>query len=493
MARRSRAARRATARAEPPPPTAAASGAIALVAAASIAALALRLLGARGDLWLDEILSVELARIVASPRGLVSVPDAFTDNNHLLNSLWLYVVAATSEPIVQRAHSVVAGTLSVPLAWAFGRRWGGATSRVAAVLFAGAFVMVHYGSEARGYAMLTVFTLAALVALDRWHERGAARWMVAFWGASILGMLAHLTYVQVLVAAAIWSAWTLSRAGGEMRLVAPRLASAFVVPAAAALILYLGFFSRIHVLGGTESRPIDVLAETAGYLLGLPRYGGGAWLALIIVLGVLAAAIGTLRHRRDPSWVLLAMLSVGGPAVMILAVPMDHLTPRYLMVPMIGLLFAMAIVLGRLMERSQIRRRVALAALAAVLVMNGLDTVRLLRDGRGHYRQALADMAAASTAPILRIAGDHPFRHRFVIGYHQTALPPGYSTRYVAVDQLGQAAADWIVLHSFDPDRDPPLRQTQDPMGRAYILFRTYPSGPLSGWHSYVYRRGNSP
>ena len=52
----------------------------------------LRLLGLRTELWMDEILSLKLIEALESPLGVFT--SIHHDNNHYLNSLWLYAVGA---------------------------------------------------------------------------------------------------------------------------------------------------------------------------------------------------------------------------------------------------------------------------------------------------------------------------------------------------------------------------------------------------------------
>ena len=65
--------------------------------------LALRLAAGHNPLWLDEIWSVELARQASS------VYEIFTrfrvDNNHLLNTLWLYSIGPADVWILYRLPS----------------------------------------------------------------------------------------------------------------------------------------------------------------------------------------------------------------------------------------------------------------------------------------------------------------------------------------------------------------------------------------------------
>jgi hypothetical protein len=141
------------------------------------AAFALRLLSARGDFWADEIWSMDLARQARTPWEIFGMR---TDNNHVLNTLVLFALRDQPSLLVARLHSVFAGAATVMLAGVFAHRWGRPASMFAMILTGVSYVLVHYGSEARGYSMLVCFFLAALIALDRGLSKPS--WRTARWG-----------------------------------------------------------------------------------------------------------------------------------------------------------------------------------------------------------------------------------------------------------------------------------------------------------------------
>src|SRR5262249_34317686 len=141
-----------------------------IVAAAGV----VRLIGARGDLWLDEIWTLLLIAPVRSMGEILL--DIGHDNNHHLNSIYLYLIGPHASPLAQRGLAVALGTATVVVAGLAAAPRGPARI-FAMLLFAFAYPMVHYGSEARGYAGLVLFLLLAAFflqhALDRsdWRLR----------------------------------------------------------------------------------------------------------------------------------------------------------------------------------------------------------------------------------------------------------------------------------------------------------------------------------
>ncbi|WP_376704342.1 hypothetical protein RQ479_05220 [Mesorhizobium sp. ISC25] len=116
----------------------------------AVTGLVLRLLGARGDLWLDEIWSFALIE------PLTSIDQIFWrvnhDNNHFLNSVYLYLIGPDASPLIQRGLSIALGVATIGAAAASAASRGRQAMIATSLLFAVSYPMVHYGSEARGYA-----------------------------------------------------------------------------------------------------------------------------------------------------------------------------------------------------------------------------------------------------------------------------------------------------------------------------------------------------
>ena len=473
-----------------PPSTAPGTLPVGLILATLLtAAFLLRLLASRGDLWLDEILSVEVARSLARLSDVVFATQAQVDNNHVLNTTWLYAFGDRSLPVLLRLHSAIAGTVSIASAYAFAKRWGRSAALFSAALFGSAFVMINYASEARGYGLMVCFTMLALVAIDRALERRSIASTALFWMACALGTLAHVLFVETFLAIVTW---TLVRFLGESD--RPRGLASFalqyhVFPLLFQIGLYVVFIRHMDVLGANPSVMFDVVGQTAAFLLGLPRSPFWSLIALAIVGAVVVVGVRSLRRDKDDAWVLMVMLCAGAPAAIVIFTNPGFVLPRYFLVPATGVLLLMGMLLGRLCDRNRVGRVIAFLAFAAFAIANSLDTARLVRAGRGQYSRAMHDIAANTSESLLRIGGDHEFRQRTVLSYYQQSLPAGKGLEYVSSEPPAEVAPEWVVMHSFDPGELPATPAIVDSLGREYKLFRVYPSGPLSGWFWYVYRR----
>src|SRR4051794_20960903 len=127
---------------------------VAAAGALTLLALALRLLAARQSLGGDELFSLE----VAARSGLGDVLDGVRGPLEITPPGYFvlgWAVAKLGDPTYWlKAPSVLAGTLTVPVAYAIGARTVG---RWAGVVGAGLLAItpyaVFYGSEARAYAL----------------------------------------------------------------------------------------------------------------------------------------------------------------------------------------------------------------------------------------------------------------------------------------------------------------------------------------------------
>ncbi|MBX7143009.1 MAG: hypothetical protein K1X79_01010, partial [Oligoflexia bacterium] len=105
--------------------------------------------GALGELGLDEIWSLRLIQPAHAPVDIFKIHH---DNNHYLNSLWLWLCGAEATPLAMRGLSILCGVLSVIVGLGLRSKFGIIEARFFAVFLAFSYVFVLYGSEARGYS-----------------------------------------------------------------------------------------------------------------------------------------------------------------------------------------------------------------------------------------------------------------------------------------------------------------------------------------------------
>ncbi len=169
---------------------------------------------ARSELWLDEALSVNIARVPLGDIAGALRHDGSPPLYYVLLHGWMQVFGTGT--VAVRALSGLFAVAALPLVWVAGRRVGGRpTAHAALVLLAASPFAVRYATEARMYSMLTVLGLAGWLLFDDLLKRfswGAAGGLALVTGAALL---THYWSVYVLVVAAGVALWRARRGPGR--------------------------------------------------------------------------------------------------------------------------------------------------------------------------------------------------------------------------------------------------------------------------------------
>lgn len=423
---------------------------------------------ARGDLWFDEIWSIVLVR---EAREMLDVFGIRHDNNHVLSSLYLWLLGTTAPPYVYRLLAVACGVGSLFVIARIARRWGRAEALASVILAGTSYPLLLYFSEARGYAPAMFLALVAY-ALVQDDARPAPARVVLFWVVSILGVLAHLTFVFVTAALLV--------------IRRPRFVALHSVP-----LLFIGIFYFTFVRGMTfnarlDYRMVDIAAQVASLLIGTPE----DWPSFVNVVAGVVIILGgatALRRAGDSQWLFYPALMLVAPLAGVLIMRPDFLYARYFVVtfPFFYLLLAWLICrCGRALHL-----RWAAGALIVVLVAAQSGRVwSLLAVGRGQYSRALADMSAATGARRLVLASDNDFRTAMILTFYAPRLRHQGGVVFVARKDWRTIPPEWFIAQTQDFAKRPkPLGRLAG--GAMYVLVEEYPYSGISGWRWFLYRK----
>lgn len=472
----------------------------ALLAIGVLAAVgfALRLAAAQGDLWIDEIWSLRLVERLTSPDQVFW--RLAEDNNHHLNSLWLYLVGQSAAAWLDRLPAVLLGTATVVAAGRLGWRTSPAAGVVAALVAALSYPLVNYGSEARGYAGLILACVVALDAFERamasleapGADREAVRrgsWTMA--AAIGLGTLSHLTTAALVPVLGLTAAIRLSRAGrtprqaldGAYGLLRPSLLA--LVPAAAAVASGILVQGSVTFGGITPFAPERFAAGFGGLLAALTGWPAGAPLLVVaVVLGGLALAWA--RGLIPPGSAGLLAVALGVlPGAMFAARLANTEFPRYFLVSGVVLLAVAAEILGRCWDRGGWARAACAVLVAAFCIGQFRPLASLLRDGRGGYGAAVTTMLAQGGATY---AANYGPRTSPVVDAVAARL--GADLRLVPASAFCTQRPDWY-LYDSETARDVPPEVTAGPAGCTLTFERraVFPTSALSGRQWVLLRR----
>lgn len=387
------------------------------IAAIVAVGLLLRVAGAQGGLWLDEAWSAEFARQAGTPLGVLLGINH--DNTHHLTSLWLLAVGEGAPPVVQRALSIVTGTIGIVVAAEIFRPRDRGIAVIAAALFAVSPILVTMGSEARGYAGMTLALLTAILLVDRWlvaehGDRTAFRLSLCL----CLGALSQLTMVFGCVALVGWTFGTLAERHGA-GIAARRTLALFAGPLLA-LATVLGFVAVAALASPTGFQVGSFIPFRMGLFARAVTDGIGytvGWVPLsawAIVPVLILVAVARRAGARHVGFYRLAIVAF--PAMLVLLQIGNTGYPRYYMLAVVALLLLIAETLGTAVARGGLRRGAALAVLAAMLSGGLWQDAVLIRNQRGDPDRAIAALRAkapggatvlldpASGMAILRVA-----------------------------------------------------------------------------------------
>lgn len=373
--------------------------AYALIGVLALVGLGLRIAGAQGGLWLDEAWSAAFAHKARSPLDIFFV--IHHDNNHHLNTLWMYLTGWGAPPMVSRLLAIATGTLAIIVGGAIGLRRGPIQGVLLALFFAITPMLVAYGSEARGYApMFLAFTVMIWV-VARWldHQQAPAPSLLLAL-ITALGMLSHLTMLFALIGIGLWATAVLAKGrsfraliavtvdlfGLSMIVAAGILLMAVIIPLLGPVGFQFGGYDPFSLR--TLGMGLSVLCE---YALGLR--GPFAYAILLPLLLLLPLLVPS--RTADRNFFLLCITSLlTVPALFIVAQIANAAFARYQLLTCFGLLLVAAEVIASGWARRGWQRALALVALAALVIGQMSITLPIVANRRADPSVAISAMAA---------------------------------------------------------------------------------------------------
>jgi len=437
------------------------------IAAALLAALALRIAMARGGLWLDEAWSAVMAHDVGTPLGVILGINH--DNNHVLNSWWLQLVGIGAPPLLARLLSVACSAATIIPAAAFAARRDRWAGRVAAWLFALSPMLVLLGSEARGYAPALLGVVLLVEKVDP-RRAGPPLSATSLALIGVFGTLGHLLMVPAIILVGVWLWLATSDWRAALRAVAPALLGALFVVAVL-------FGSAYAVKGG--------MTLGARVPFSWPWFGsalietGKMTLGIAAPLGLVAILIGPRPDRSDGA--LWLVLGLGLPlAAAVLHLPNSQISRYYVMSSLV-LLWALASRAAALFRGKPWQRAAGVTVIGATLLAMTVADGHLVRTARGE-----------SDLPVRIVAADKRSPGRILIAADplSAVIVAAAAEQRVAVTAVGPAcvSANYLLAGLFDIVPKSPV----DHCGARWLVvdYRLAPYRDGAGW--VLYRRAGS-
>jgi 4-amino-4-deoxy-L-arabinose transferase-like glycosyltransferase len=406
------------------------------------------------SLWLDE--SATMILVHRGFSGMLSHLSASESAPPLYYILvWAWTKVFGAGVLGFRSFSALVGTLTVPVLYAAGRRISPRVGLWAAALATVNPGLYYYSQEARGYALLILFSAAAFVAWQRALQAPDGR-RLALWAAlSILALLTHYFAVFLFVPEAV----VLARRLGWRRVRVPTGAVVLVGLALVPLAVIERADGKSNWI--QETSLLSRLAQVPKqYLVGLygPLEIFSTLLAGLLAAGAVALLIrrGEERERRLARDVaVVAIVAIGLPALLAVTHVLDIFNGRNVMAAWVPWAVLVASGLG-----------VARAPRAGALLGAGLCVISLLvivaiDTTPGYQRDDWRDVARALRTP----AGQ-----RIVVGSENSFSPLSIyipALRNLTGPDVATREVDFVSLRTRRTGRSPlpPTVPTRPPPG----------------------------
>lgn len=454
-----------------------------LLASLLLGGVALRVALGFESFWLDEAWSHGFSSRVGSALEIFEIRH---DNNHLLNTLYLYAVrdlVGSGHWIFYRVPALLAGCLSLFVLWRLASRWSRSEALLVLILAATSFPLASASAQARGYS-LAILCSILYAGLAQWRSaKGEGRVSLGLGMLAVVGLLSHVTFVYTWLAVVAWCA---------LRDDPRRLLLRHAAPFVCIVALYGGFYFGVEVGGGPSYDRFVTIRQAISQTMALPRRGLLTWVATAIAALLIVRALVLLAQRRDPRGIFFAVALGIAPGLVIAVADPRLFYARYLLSVFPWFYWLVAIVLADELARGGARRLLAAGLLVFFALSNLWHVGSVLAEGRDDYVRTLAYIDAQTEGPRLEIGSDHDFRNATVLRFYADRVPSERPVVYLKQSQWPKQGPEWYLRHDWKAGHDPDRRVSLGP-GLRYERVASFEHGPGDGFQWFVYRRIRPP
>jgi mannosyltransferase len=432
------------------PPFGRVTTAVIVVATVLIVAVSLVLrFWTRSDLWLDEALTVDIARLPLHEIPSFLRRDGSPPLYYVMLHFWISWFGQSD--LAVRSLAGVFGVITLPLVWLAGRRLGGPRlGWIALVLLASSPFAIRYDTETRMYSLVALLTVLGFLALDRSLRSPRPGNLVAVGAVTGLLLYTHYWSLYLVGTVILWLVWEAWRGRDEWR----RGARASLLATLVGCLTFVPWLPTFLFQSRHTGTPWATTASFASMVSAVSSFAGGGSnsgraLALMIfgltALGVFGMAKDRrhieldLRTRRltRPLVVVVAGTLAAALAGGLLA--KSTFDARYASVVFIPMILVVAVGVTSFLDR---RVRLAVLAVAVAAGLAGsVPNVNTNRTQAGQVARAIA--ASGKPGDIVAYCPDQlgPAVNRLLPEgrYRQTTFPRGTGPVFVNWVDYGAA------------------------------------------------------
>ncbi|MGH3134079.1 MAG: glycosyltransferase family 39 protein, partial [Gaiellaceae bacterium] len=431
----------------------------------------------------------------------VGLANYSTPNNHLFHTFLakLSVTTLGDAPWALRLPALLAGIAVLPATFALGRMLYGRTAALlAAALVAASSTLVEYSTNARGYTIVVLLTLFALIAATRVLEGESLGAWAVIAVAGALGLHAVPIMLYPLGGIFVWLVVSGVAAGRPVSAFLRRMAGCALATAVLTGILYAPVLAASGVRSVTSNEFVEPRSWSAflELLPGHVRDTLDTWhrdvplaVTVVLAIGLLGSLVLTPRFSRFPVPPLPAIVAWALPLLVVQrVVPFTRVW--LFLVPLA--LAATAGFYGWLLESRRPGRVVGavvagLVVLGAAGLVHSADSVRESREtGALLDGEAVASYLAAAVEPTDRIlaTGSDTILEYYLEREGIDASPLLYTQErrartFVVVNVLGgQTIDNLLLLLDGTSGLGPPRLLRRYPSARVYVVEERAASQP---------------
>ncbi len=461
---------------------------------AIITGISLRCAAVSGELWLDELWSLLKVSDLSNPVDIVTTVKH--DNNHILNSLWMWLWGATQPSFVYRIPALACSLILLVALYPRKRAKHLETTVmiVWSTLVAFSYPLTLYGTEARGYSLVVLCAALAYLSLRKllmnpFDPRAIA--MFALCG--IVGCLSHAIYVLFLAPAVAWLIWrvAVSRLRDNSRAL---LWYGIVPPIGVALLLILTFYRGMEIGGAPLMPYLEVAASTISVSFGgealssvnVNVTGWSVFLAIFVTVTCLVEIVAWMRSG-DPLAYLVGLVLVT-PWLAVAVIQPHFILPRYFIIQVLFAYLLAARFLERLARQGTFGAMVATVLVLTFTAAQVRHTLNLVAVGRSHFVQIFEAIASGVPNSERTVGGDQDFQNGLRLAYARKVAPETASITYVSNYRSASSPPHFVIREALDAYEEFST-DWRSPQGVLYRQLRRYPASQLSGSHVTVYER----
>lgn len=473
-----------------------------------LAAVIVRILAVRGDFVMDEIWSLRL--VTENVHRLTDIIFKIKhDNNHILNSIWIYILGPQQVWQLYRIPAVIGGSLCVLFSFLIARRQNRAQGIAALILTGFCFPLVFYSSEARGYGLMMGFIMIAFYAMQRLIEQSnskiSAGYVLLFWCAAALGFLSHLIFICAYMGLVAWSLVRIISL--QSKSLSQRFKDFFLIhsmPIAILIFLHQVFVVDIVIGGAPTGSALSVLYQilivTFG-IWGLDQHVFIFYLAALILCG---STILLIKRFYGDVWIFFAVSILLAPLFLLIVYRFPFVSMRHFLPSILLFIFALSYLFGLLWVRTFALKVVALILFSLFIFGQTTYLPNFLKHGRGQFGNAVRYLYALSDGKPMKVSGDFDFRNALVFNFYKERINNAANLQYLPLSlaQEERNLPDIFLIHFFrcapwdigclPHDVHEDTKITLSLSGRQYQFsyLKSFPwHGILSGWSWIMFRR----